>query len=56
MTQVLSPGKVTELSNLTCRMWSIPSVTRFFSFMLNAYICVYMRELVHTHIIPPSIH
>lgn len=40
MTQALSLGKASELSNLTCRIWSISSITRFFSFILNAYVCV----------------
>ena len=46
-TQILSLGKVTELSNLTSRMWSIPGITRFFSFNFNAYICVYIAP--HTY-------
>lgn len=47
MTQILSLGKVTELSNLTSRMWSIPDITRFFSFNFNAYICVYIAPCTY---------
>lgn len=47
MTQILSLGKVTELSNLTSRMWSIPGITRFFSFNFNAYICVYIAPCIY---------
>ena len=47
MTQILSLEKVTELSHLIRRMWSIPGITRFFSFNFDVHICVYIAPCTY---------